>query len=335
MLISLTQLLAHAKKHQYAVAAFNVNFLEQANAILDAAKETQSPVILQVSTGGLKHMGRFFLEGLRQEAIKSELPIVLHRDHCHSIQEFEQALALGFSSIMMDGTLDPEGMPRDFDENVAITLEAMKLKPKSVSLEAELGCLGALETGLSGEEDGTKSAVLLQREQLLTDPTQAAEFIQKTQADALAIAIGTSHGAYKFKTPPSDNTLDIERVKHIAKALPNTPLVLHGSSSISQETCLRINQAGGDIPKTYGVPIEAIQKAIAHGVCKVNIDTDLRLATTEAFRQALQDKTLFDPRGFLKPAYQNMKQLCIHRYQAFKSENQATEVIRYVKSTSA
>lgn len=323
MLISLQKLLQHALKKQYAVPAFNVNFMEQAMAILDAAEETNSPVILQLSTGGIHYAPKWFFKALLSHAASCNTPVVIHRDHCHDLTSFQEAVDMGFTSIMMDGTLTPEGRPRTFDENVNITQQAMKIKPSNVSIEAEIGCLGSLESGLSGEEDGTSANMVLNREALLTDPQQAQEFVDLTGVDALAVAIGTSHGIHKFTKPPSADLLDINRVLSISKAIPKTPLVMHGSSSIPKSLCDMINQNGGAIPKTYGVPIPSIQSAIQHGITKVNIDTDLRLATTAAIRQALQRPDVFDPRAYLKPAYHMMKALCVERYIAFGCKDKA------------
>jgi|AntRauTorckE5430_2_1112549.scaffolds.fasta_scaffold00140_12 fructose-bisphosphate aldolase class II len=323
MLVSLDTLLHHALINKYAIPAFNINFLEQAMAVIDAASETQSPVIIQFSKGGLDYAPTWFFKSVLNYAKESALPIVIHRDHCHSMEEIEQALFLGFNSIMVDGTLTPEGKPRTFKENIAFTQAAMAIKPHDVCIEAELGCLGSLETQKASKEDGSGAIGKLKRNQMLTDPIQAKEFVSATNISALAIAIGTSHGAYKFKTPPSDETLDIDRVKAIAKEIPNTPLVLHGSSSVPKSLCDIINTHGGEIPETYGVPLLAIQKAIQQGVTKVNIDTDLRLAATAAIRHTLSTSNTFDPRAYLKPAYAMMKSVCIERYQAFGSENQA------------
>lgn len=334
MLVSLDTVLQDALKHQYAVAAFNINFMEQAMAVFDAASESRSPIILQFSSGGLKHAPNWFLRSIFEEAKRIDLPVVIHRDHCHSIQEFEQAMEMGFQSIMMDGSLAPDGTPRNFEENVLITHEAMTIKPLSVCVEAELGCLGSLKTGKSGSEDGFKANKRLRHEQLLTDPKQAKRFLEHTGVHALAIAIGTSHGAYKFSEPPTHQTLDVDRVKEISENLPFTPLVLHGGSSIPKALREMINAHGGNIPKTYGVPITAIQKAIRYGVCKVNIDSDLRLATTAAFRKALSNSLQFDPRACLKPAYELMKEVCIERYHAFGSAMQAERIINHEAVTA-
>jgi fructose-bisphosphate aldolase, class II len=318
-LIPLAPLLQHALKHRYAIPAFNISFQEQATAILDAAAETGSPVIIQFSQGGLDHAAQWFFEGLREHIKQSSLPICLHRDHCHSLDAFNEAVALGFSSIMMDGSLTASGKPNSLEDNITITQQAIALaRPSGISVEAELGCLGSLETGLSGEEDGTQADGVLNHQQLLTDPQQAKDFIFRTGADALAIAIGTSHGAYKFSTPPTDATLDIPRVTEIAEMIPETPLVLHGSSSVPSHLCESINQHGGSLPTTYGVPVGAIRKAIQQGVAKVNIDTDLRLASTAGVRVYLSDHSdTIDPRKYLGAAYQAMKTVCIDRYSAF------------------
>lgn len=329
MLVTLASLLKHAKDNQYAVAAFNISFQEQAQAVLDAAHETQSPVIIQLSRGGLKHASPWFLEGLIEAIKSSPLPICLHRDHCHTLDEVEEAIQLGFSSIMMDGSLTADGMPNSLEENIQITQEAMRLvQGKAISIEAEIGCLGSLETGLSGEEDGTQAKERLSVSQLLTDPKEAQCFVKNTHVHALAVAIGTSHGAYKFSSPPSEDVLNIQRVQEIHQVIPNTPLVLHGSSSVPKHLLDGINHHGGDIPQTYGVPVAAIQQAIGFGVAKVNIDTDLRLACTLAVRETLQNTpSEFDPRSYLKLAYSYMKQVCTERYIAFGSKGQAKHII--------
>ncbi|MCP8352178.1 ketose-bisphosphate aldolase [Candidatus Synchoanobacter obligatus] len=324
-LVPLSTLLRHAHKNGYAIPAFNISFQEQAQAILDAATETQSPVIIQLSTGGLKHASTWMVDGLIQHIKKSPLPICLHRDHCHSLDDFQAALELGFSSIMMDGSLTADGKPNAFEENVRITQQALDMaKSYPASVEGELGCLGSLITGLSGEEDGTQAADILSLEQLLTDPSEARDFVAQANVDALAIAIGTSHGAYKFSAPPTESVLNIQRVSMIAEAIPNTPLVLHGSSSVPQDLLTTINQHGGAIDPTFGVPVAAIQKAIQHGVAKVNIDTDLRLAATAAVRQHLNEHPEeMDPRKYLSASRAAMKEICISRYQAFRAAGQA------------
>lgn len=334
MLVSLNTLLLDALKHHYAIPAFNINFMEQAMAVFDAAEEVDSPVIIQFSSGGLKYAPGWFIQAVFTRAKESRLPIVIHRDHCHSLQEFEEAIKIGFQSIMMDGSLSADGTPQTFEDNVAFTKHAITVKPQHVAIEGELGCLGSLETGLPGEEDDSQANELLKHDQLLTDPLQAKQFVKQTGIDALAIAIGTSHGAYKFTEPPSPKVLDIARVQSISQQIPKTPLVLHGSSSIPQELCKIINQHGGSIPKTFGVPVSAIQQAIQNGVCKVNIDSDLRLAATAAVRQSLQNSELFDPRKYLGPAYLLMKSICMERYQAFGSAKQATRLMNHETVTT-
>lgn len=334
MLVSLNTLLHDALKHQYAIPAFNINFMEQAMAVFDAAEAVNSPIIIQFSSGGLEYMPSWFVKAVFAKAKESHLPVVIHRDHCHNFQEFEAAINIGFQSIMMDGSLSANGTPQSFEDNVAFTKKAVNLKPHHIAIEGELGCLGSLETGLSGEEDGFQANTLLKHSQLLTDPIQAKKFVKQTGIDALAIAIGTSHGAYKFTSPPSNKILDIARVQSISKQIPKIPLVLHGSSSIPQELCKIINQHGGDIPKTFGVPVVAIREAIQNGVCKVNIDSDLRLATTAAVRQSLQNSELFDPRKYLGPAYLLMKSICMERYQAFGSAKQATRLMNHETTTT-
>jgi fructose-bisphosphate aldolase class II len=334
-LFSLQDLLRDAHQNRYAIPAFNVSFQEQIRAVLDAAYTTNSPVIIQLSTGGLSHIQDYLFRGMLDEIKNASLPICLHRDHCHTVEHFCQAVSLGFSSVMMDGTLTADGIPRSIEDNISITQKACAIANKSgVSVEAELGCLGSLETGLSGEEDGTEAQGLLSTNQLLTDPQEAAYFVSKTNIHALAIAIGTSHGAYKFSAPPTDAVLDIPRVQAIANAIPHMPLVLHGSSSVPQELLQAINAFGGDIPETYGVPMASIQSAIPYGVAKVNIDTDLRLAATAAVRQCLaQNPSNTDPRNYLHAAYSAMREVCETRYRAFGSAGQATRIMESQNET--
>ncbi|MDD2407916.1 MAG: fructose-bisphosphate aldolase class II, partial [Tepidiphilus sp.] len=279
-LVSMRQLLDHAAEHGYGIPAFNVNNLEQVQAIMEAAAETDSPVIMQASAGARKYAGEPFLRHLLLAAVESypHLPVVMHQDHGQTPAVCMAAIRSGFTSVMMDGSLLEDGKtPSSYDYNVAVTQEVVRFAHYiGVTVEAELGCLGSLETGQAGEEDGIGAAGTLAHSMLLTDPEQAADFVRATQCDALAIAIGTSHGAYKFSRKPTGDILAIERVKEIHARLPNTHLVMHGSSSVPQELLEEIRRYGGDMKETYGVPVEEIQTAIRYGVRKINIDTDIR-----------------------------------------------------------
>lgn len=330
-LISMRQLLDHAAENDYGVPAFNVNNLEQMRAIMEGADETNSPVIVQASAGARKYAGPNFLRHLILAAIEEfpHIPVVMHQDHGASPAVCQRSIQLGFSSVMMDGSLlEDQKTPAEYDYNVDVTRQAVAMAHAcGVSVEGELGCLGSLETGEAGEEDGVGAAGTLSMDQLLTDPEQAADFVQRTHVDALAIAIGTSHGAYKFSRPPTGDTLAIERVKQIHARLPNTHLVMHGSSSVPQDLLGLINQYGGEIPETYGVPLEEIQLGIKHGVRKVNIDTDLRLASTAAIRKYMAEHPAeFDPRKYLKETLSAMKQIVVERYQAFGTAGHADKI---------
>ncbi|MEX2367560.1 MAG: class II fructose-bisphosphate aldolase, partial [Pseudohongiellaceae bacterium] len=278
-LISLRQLLDHAAEHSYGVPAFNVNNLEQVRAIMMGADEVNSPVILQASAGARKYAGPNFLKHLILAAIEEfpHIPIVMHQDHGMSPTICQRSIQLGFSSVMMDGSLGEDGKtPMDYDYNVSVTRKVVDMAHAcGVSVEGELGCLGSLESGMAGDEDGSGADGKLSMEQLLTDPEEAARFVSETDVDALAIAVGTSHGAYKFSRPPTGDILAIDRIREIHARIPNTHLVMHGSSSVPQELLKIINEFGGEIPETYGVPVEEIQEGIKNGVRKVNIDTDL------------------------------------------------------------
>ncbi len=330
-LISLRQLLDHAAENGYGVPAFNVNNLEQVRAIMEGADEVDSPVILQASAGARKYAGPHFLKHLLAAAIEEwpHIPIVMHQDHGASPEVCQRSIQLGFSSVMMDGSLGEDAAtPMDFDYNVRVTRRAVEMAHAcGVSVEGELGCLGSLETGKADKEDGSGAVGTLDREQLLTDPEEAAQFVAATNVDALAIAVGTSHGAYKFTRPPTGDILAIERIKEINRRLPDTHLVMHGSSSVPQELLDVINQYGGNIPETYGVPLEEIQEGIRHGVRKVNVDTDLRLAATGAVRRFLAENPAeFDPRKFLKPAKQAMKDVVKKRLEAFGTAGNAPRI---------
>ena len=330
-LISLRQLLDHAAEHDYGVPAFNVNNLEQTRAIMEAADQTNSPVIMQASAGARKYAGAPFLRAMMEAAMNEfpHIPVVVHQDHGVSPAVCQRSIQLGFSSVMMDGSLGEDGKtPMDYDYNVEVTRRAVEMAHAcGVSVEGELGCLGSLETGQAGEEDGIGAEGILTHDQMLTDPEEAAEFVKATGVDALAIACGTSHGAYKFTRPPTGDILAIDRIKEINTRIPNTHLVMHGSSSVPQEWLAIINEYGGEIPETYGVPVEQIQEGIRHGVRKVNIDTDLRLASTGAVRRFLaQNPSEFDPRKFLAVTITAMKDICIDRYQAFGTAGNADKI---------
>ena len=330
-LISLRQLLDHAAENGYGVPAFNVNNLEQRRAIMEAADEANSPVILQASAGARKYAGSNFLKHLIQAAIEEfpHIPIVMHQDHGVSAAVCQRSIQLGFSSVMMDGSLGEDGKtPMDFDYNVAVTKTAVAMAHAcGVSVEGEIGCLGSLETGMAGEEDGIGAEGVLSMEQMLTDPQEAEDFVNATGVDALAIAVGTSHGAYKFSRPPTGDILAISRIKEIHAKIPNTHLVMHGSSSVPQEWLAIINEFGGEIPETYGVPVSEIQEGIRHGVRKVNIDTDLRLASTGAARKFLaENPSEFDPRKFLIPTMTAMKGIVKDRLEAFGCAGQVSNI---------
>ena len=321
-LISLRQLLDHAAENDYGVPAFNVNNLEQIRAIMEGADESNSPVILQASAGARKYAGSNFLKHLIQGALEEfpHIPIVMHQDHGFTPAICQRSIQLGFSSVMMDGSLGEDGKtPADFDYNVEVTRTTVKAAHAcGVSVEGEIGCLGSLETGMAAEEDGSGAEGKLTMSQLLTDPQEASDFVDATGVDALAIAIGTSHGAYKFSRPPTGDVLAIDRIKEIHQKIPDTHLVMHGSSSVPQEWLAVINEFGGEIPETYGVPLKEIQEGIKHGVRKINIDTDLRLASTGAVRKFLaENPSEFDPRKFLIPTMVAMKAIVKERMEAF------------------
>ena len=330
-LISLRQMLDHAAEYGYGVPAFNVNNLEQTRAIMEAARETNSPVIMQASAGARKYAGAPFLRHMILAAIEEfpEIPVVMHQDHGTSPAICQRSMQLGFSSVMTDGSLLEDGKtPADYDYNVAVTRKVVEMAHAcGVSVEGELGCLGSLETGQAGEEDGVGAEGTLSAEQMLTDPEEAADFVAKTGVDALAIACGTSHGAYKFTRPPTDDILAIDRIKAIHARIPDTHLVMHGSSSVPQDWLAIINEYGGQIPETYGVPVEQIAEGIKYGVRKVNIDTDLRLASTGAIRRFMaQNPSEFDPRKYLQETIKEMKAICIARYEAFGTAGNASKI---------
>ena len=330
-LISLRQLLDHAAEHQYGVPAFNVNNLEQMRAIMEAADETDSPVICQASAGARKYAGAPFLRHLILAAIEEfpHIPVVMHQDHGSSPAVCQRSIQLGFSSVMMDGSLGEDmKTPMDYDYNARTTRQVVDMAHAcGVSVEGELGCLGSLESGMAGEEDGSGAEGVLDHSQLLTDPEEAAKFVADTKVDALAIAIGTSHGAYKFTRPPTGDILAIERIKEIHARIPDTHLVMHGSSSVPQEWLKIIDQFGGAMGETYGVPVEEIAEGIKNGVRKVNIDTDLRMASTGAIRQHLAENPKnFDPRKYLAASTKAMKEICRARYEAFGTAGNASKI---------
>ncbi|MBU6258243.1 MAG: fructose-bisphosphate aldolase class II [Burkholderiales bacterium] len=330
-LISLRQLLDHAAEHDYGVPAFNVNNMEQIQAIMQAAEARDAPVILQASAGARKYAGEPFLRRLVEAAIEQypTLPVCLHQDHGASAAVCLQAIRSGFSSVMMDGSLlEDQKSPAPYDYNVAVTARVTEMSHAlGVSVEGELGCLGSLESGTAGEEDGVGAAGQLDHSQLLTDPDQAADFVARTGVDALAIAIGTSHGAYKFSRQPTGDILAIDRIAVIRARLPDTHLVMHGSSSVPQEWLATIREFGGTIKETYGVPIEEIRRGIAQGVRKINIDTDIRLAMTGAMRRLMfQRPDEFDPRAFLKAATAAARDIVAARFDAFGCAGQASRI---------
>ena len=330
-LISLRQLLDHAAEHDYGVPAFNVNNLEQTRAIMEAADATNSPVIMQASAGARKYAGAPFLRAMMEAAMNEfpHIPVVVHQDHGVSLGVCQRSIQLGFSSVMMDGSLGEDGKtPMDYNYNVAVTRSAVEIAHAcGVSVEGELGCLGSLETGEAGEEDGSGAEGILTLEQMLTDPEEAAQFVKATAVDALAIACGTSHGAYKFSRKPDGEILAMKVIEAIHSKIPNTHLVMHGSSSVPQYLQDLINDNGGDMPQTYGVPVEEIERGIKSGVRKVNIDTDCRMAITGQFRRiATKNKKEFDPRKFLIPAMSEMTTLCKDRFERFGTAGKAAKM---------
>ena len=330
-LVSLRQLLDHAAENGYGVAAFNVNNMEQIQSIMEAARETDSPVIVQASRGARSYSQDNYLRHLMLAAAElyPDIPVAMHQDHGNSPATCKSAIEMGFTSVMMDGSLEEDGKtPADFDYNVRVTKEVVTLAHKvGASVEGELGCLGSLETGQGDKEDGHGAEGVLSRDQLLTDPDEAERFVAETGVDALAVAIGTSHGAYKFTRAPDGEVLAMDRIEAIHKRLPNCHLVMHGSSSVPQELQDIINEFGGAIKQTWGVPVSEIQKGIEHGVRKINVDTDNRLAITGAIRKVLaQSPEKFDPRDYLKPAREAMKKVCIDRMVAFGQAGHAGKI---------
>ncbi|MDB4536392.1 fructose-bisphosphate aldolase class II [Oceanospirillaceae bacterium] len=330
-LVSMRQLLDHAAENGYGIPSYNVNNLEQMRAIMQAADASDSPVIVQASAGARKYAGSNFLKHMILAAIEEfpHIPVCMHLDHGNSASTCQRAIAMGFSSVMMDGSLGEDSKtPTSYLYNVEVTQRTVEMAHAcGVSVEGELGCLGSLETGEAGEEDGVGAAGKLTLEQMLTDPDEAADFVAKTKVDALAIACGTSHGAYKFTRPPTGDILAIDRIREIHSKIPDTHLVMHGSSSVPQDWLAVINEFGGAIPETYGVPVEQIVEGIKHGVRKVNIDTDLRLASTGAVRRFLaENPSEFDPRKFLAVTINAMQTLCQARYEAFGAAGNASKI---------
>jgi fructose-bisphosphate aldolase, class II len=329
--ISLRQMLDHAAENGYGVPAFNVNNLEQIQAIMEAAQATDSPVILQASAGARKYAGEAYLRHMVLAAVEShpDVPVVLHQDHGATPAVCMQSIRSGFTSVMMDGSLREDAKtPASYEYNVDVTRRVCDMAHAvGVSVEGELGCLGSLETGEAGEEDGSGAEGKLTHDMMLTDPVQAKDFVERTGVDALAIAIGTSHGAYKFTRKPTGDILAIDRIAAIHAQIPNTHLVMHGSSSVPQEWLAIIRQFGGDIKETYGVPVEEIQRGIRSGVRKINIDTDIRLAMTGAMRQTFaQQPAEFDPRKALIAARKAAAGICRDRFEAFGCAGQGGKI---------
>ncbi|HEV7281035.1 MAG TPA: class II fructose-bisphosphate aldolase [Pirellulaceae bacterium] len=330
-LVNLRTLLDHAAENNYGVAAFNVNNMEQIQSIMEAAEETDSPVIIQASRGARKYSQDAYLRHLMLAAVElyPHIPVCMHQDHGNSVETCLSAIENNFTSVMMDGSLKEDGKtPADFDYNVRVTREVVKLAhARNVSVEGELGCLGSLESGHGEQEDGHGAEGELSHDQLLTDPEEAERFVAETGVDALAVAIGTSHGAYKFTKKPTGETLAMSRIEEIHRRLPDTHLVMHGSSSVPQELQDVINKYGGKITQTWGVPVEEIQRGIKHGVRKINVDTDNRLAITGAIRKVLwSSPEKFDPRDYLKPARDAMKKVCVDRMTQFGQAGQASKM---------
>ncbi len=330
-LITLRQLLDHAAENGYGVPAFNVNNMEQIQAIMRAAESVSAPVIIQASRGARDYAGDIFLRRLMQAATEmwQRIPVVMHLDHGNNPRTCLSAAACGFTSVMMDGSLREDAKtPADYDYNAAVTRQVADTAHLiGVSVEGELGCLGSLETGAGEAEDGHGFEGALSRDRLLTDPAEAEKFVKETQVDALAVAIGTSHGAYKFSRKPDGKILALDVVRDIHRRLPNVHLVMHGSSSVPQELQELINAHGGEMPQTFGVPVEEIAEGIKHGVRKVNIDTDCRMAMTGTYRKiARENPREFDPRKFNKPAAAEMEKVCRARLQAFGAEGMAEKI---------
>ncbi len=330
-LITLRQLLDHAAENGYGVPAFNINNMEQGLAIMEAAQKCDSPVILQASRGARSYAGDIMLRHMVAAFVEMypDIPVCLHQDHGNNEATCLSAIRHGFTSVMMDGSLEADmKTPASYEYNVDITERVSRMAHwVGASVEGELGVLGSLETGEAGEEDGSGASGKLSMDQLLTDPDEAVDFVRKTRVDALAIACGTSHGAYKFSRKPDGEILAMKQIEAIHKKLPGTHLVMHGSSSVPQELQDIINQYGGNMPQTYGVPVEEIEKGIKMGVRKVNIDTDCRMAMTGQFRKvAQQSPDQFDPRKFLIPAMDALEELCLDRFERFGTAGNASKI---------
>lgn len=338
-LVPLRVVLDHAAENDYGVAAFNVNNMEQIQAIMSAAEKTDSPVIIQASRGARSYSQDAYLRHLMLAAVElyPHIPIVMHQDHGNSPETCLSAIENGFTSVMMDGSLEEDGKtPASYEYNVRVTSEVVKTAhARGVSVEGELGCLGSLESGEGEQEDGHGAVGQLSHDQLLTDPEEAERFVEETGVDALAVAIGTSHGAYKFSKKPTGEVLAMDRIEAIHKRLPNTHLVMHGSSSVPQELQDVINRYGGQMKQTYGVPVEEIQRGIKHGVRKINVDTDCRMAITGAIRKVMvESPEKFDPRDFLKPARAAMEEVCVARMTAFGQAGNASKLREQVAATA-
>ncbi len=330
-LISLRQLLDHAAENSYGVPAFNINNMEQGLAIMNAAQKCNSPVILQASRGARSYAGDIMLKHMVQAfaEIYPDIPICMHQDHGNDEATCLSAIRYGFTSVMMDGSLEADmKTPASYEYNIDITERVSRMAHwVGASVEGELGVLGSLETGEAAEEDGSGASGKLSKEQLLTDPEEAVDFVKKTKVDALAIACGTSHGAYKFSRKPDSDILAMKQIAAINAKLPDTHLVMHGSSSVPQYLQDIINQYGGGMEQTYGVPVEEIEKGIKMGVRKVNIDTDCRMAMTGQFRKVAQESPdQFDPRKFLIPAMQALEELCVDRFERFGTAGNAAKI---------
>ena len=329
--ITLRQLLDHAAENGYGVPAFNINNMEQALAIMEAAEATDSPVIMQASRGARSYANDIVLKHLIDAVAEMypHIPICMHQDHGNNEATCATAIQFGFTSVMMDGSLKADGKtPADYDYNARVTKAVVDMAHwVGASVEGELGVLGSLETGMGEKEDGHGFEGKLDHDQLLTDPDQAVEFVKATEVDALAIAMGTSHGAYKFTRRPDGDVLAMTVIEEIHRRLPNTHLVMHGSSSVPEELQEIINKAGGEMPQTWGVPVEEIQRGIKHGVRKINIDTDNRMAMTGQIRKILfENKAEFDPRKYLKPAMEAMTKLCKQRFEEFGTAGNAQKI---------
>jgi fructose-bisphosphate aldolase class II len=330
-LVPMRLLLEHAAENDYGLAAFNVNNMEQIQSIMEAAKETNSPVIVQASRGARSYSQDNYLRHLMLAAAElyPQIPMAMHQDHGNSPATCKSAIDNGFTSVMMDGSLEEDGKtPASYEYNVRVTREVCELAhAKGVSVEGELGCLGSLESGGGEQEDGHGATGTLSHDQLLTDPDEAERFVADTGVDALAVAIGTSHGAYKFTKKPTGEVLAMDRIEEIHRRLPNCHLVMHGSSSVEQYLQDVINKFGGKLKQTWGVPVEEIQRGIKHGVRKINVDTDNRLAITGAIRKVFGEAPeKFDPRDYLKPAREAMKKVCVDRMTAFGQAGQASKI---------